>query len=89
MSDKIDVLAALDDLHESAIYYAQCIGQGQDADLLALLTLAEQARDAVAELIEAGQKYDAAMRSEADTDGMLRREDARARLRAALSRMTP
>lgn len=41
----------------------------------------------LAELIAAGKECDAAHRGEADTDGMLRREDARARLRAAITRI--
>lgn len=45
------------------------------------------ARAAVAELIDADREYDAAMSCEADTDGMLRRESARARRRAALARV--
>lgn len=44
-------------------------------------------RAVVAELIAADREYDAAMHSEADTDGMLRREAARARRKAALARV--
>lgn len=47
-----------------------------------------EAAVAIGELVEADLEYDAAMHSEADTDGMLRREAARARRAAALARAT-
>lgn len=42
----------------------------------------------VRELVEADREYDAAMHSEADTDGVLRRETARERRKAALAKFT-
>jgi len=86
MSDeKIDVLAVMDRQIASATSLAEAYSDAP-ANRMALVHLSAS-RSAVAELIEAGTAYDAAMRSEADTDGMLRRESARARLRAALARV--
>ena len=78
MSGGIDVLAVLAD---AARYETKA---GASPAWIAELTAA---RAAVAELIEAGKAYDTAMRGEADTDGMLIRESARARLRAALAQV--
>lgn len=77
----VDVLAVLDSLLSFA-----STGVEVDDPARQLIEAACEARAAVAELIEAGTAYDAAMRSEADTDGMLHRESCRAQLRAALAR---
>ena len=60
-------------------------GHRDDCSLAAQFEKHQAARAAIAELIEADREYDRANRSEADSDGLLWRERARARRRAALA----
>ncbi len=82
MTGPMDVLAALDELLAFASR-----GVETDDPARPMIERGHEARAAVAELIDADREYDAAMSCEADTDGMLRRESARARRRAALARV--
>lgn len=80
---KVDVLAVMERLEDYYRRHEVLIGPVDDAYSVEH----KAARLAMAELIEADKEYDDAMRGEADTDGMLRRESARARRKAALTRI--
>lgn len=85
----VEVLAVMDaDARAVACVIDECLSPAREASWRAHLAEHDKARAAVAELIEADKEYDAAYHSEADTDGMLRREEARVRRAAALARAT-